>query len=100
MLSGQHGTWVGWSGSAAKPSDPVPDPFEMDGMRLRPVNLSHDEVERYYEGFSNSSLWPLYHDAIETPSYKRSWWESYRRVNQRFAEATADQAATGGTVWV
>jgi trehalose 6-phosphate synthase len=57
-------------------------------------------VERYYEGFSNSSLWPLYHDAIETPAYRRSWWESYRRVNQRFAEATADQAAEGGTVWV
>src|SRR5690349_16525805 len=69
-------------------------------MRLRPVSLSPDDVERYYEGFSNSSLWPLYHDAIETPAYRRSWWEAYRRVNQRFAEATADQAAEGATVWV
>jgi trehalose 6-phosphate synthase len=69
-------------------------------MRLRPVALTPDDVERYYEGFSNSSLWPLYHDAIETPAYRRSWWEAYRRVNQRFAEATADQAAEGGTVWV
>jgi trehalose 6-phosphate synthase len=100
VLAAQHGTWVGWPGNAAAPQDPTPQPFELDGMRLRPVNLSPDEVERYYEGFSNSSLWPLYHDAIETPAYRRSWWESYRRVNQRFAEATADQAAEGGTVWV
>lgn len=100
VLAAQHGTWVGWPGNAAAPEDPTPQPFELDGMRLRPVNLSPDEVERYYEGFSNSSLWPLYHDAIETPAYRRSWWESYRRVNQRFAEATADQAAEGGTVWV
>ena len=100
VLSGQHGTWVGWAGNASGPEDPPAAPFELDGMRLRPVNLSPDDVERYYEGFSNSSLWPLYHDAIETPAYRRSWWEAYRRVNQRFAEATADQAAEGGTVWV
>jgi trehalose 6-phosphate synthase len=100
VLAAQHGTWVGWPGNAAEAHAPTPQPFELDGMRLRPVNLSSDEVERYYEGFSNSSLWPLYHDAIETPAYRRSWWESYRRVNQRFAEATADQAAEGGTVWV
>ena len=100
VLAGQHGTWVGWAGNASRPEDPPAHPFELDGMRLRPVSLSADDVERYYEGFSNSSLWPLYHDAIETPAYRRSWWEAYRRVNQRFAEATADQAAEGGTVWV
>jgi trehalose 6-phosphate synthase len=100
VLAGQHGTWVGWAGNASGPQDSPTSPFELDGMRLRPVALTPDDVERYYEGFSNSSLWPLYHDAIETPAYRRSWWEAYRRVNQRFAEATADQAAEGGTVWV
>jgi len=100
VLAGQHGTWVGWAGNASGPQDAPTHPFELDGMRLRPVGLTPDDVERYYEGFSNSSLWPLYHDAIETPAYRRSWWEAYRRVNQRFAEATADQAAEGGTVWV
>jgi trehalose 6-phosphate synthase len=93
-------SWRRSPGGLVTALHPTPQPFELDGMRLRPVNLSPDEVERYYEGFSNSSLWPLYHDAIETPAYRRSWWESYRRVNQRFAEATADQAAEGGTVWV
>ncbi len=54
----------------------------------------------YYEGFSNASLWPLYHDAVETPVYKRKWWDAYLRVNQRFADATAKVSAVGATVWV
>jgi trehalose 6-phosphate synthase len=114
VLAAQAGTWVGWTGSAtderrlAGPAhvpahdegQPRSEPFEMEGMRLRPIALTADEVERYYEGFSNSSLWPLYHDAVETPVYKRSWWDSYQRVNQRFAQAAAEEAAPGATVWV
>jgi trehalose 6-phosphate synthase len=100
VLASHSGTWVGWSGSPTPPGQPAPDRFELEGMTLHPVALTADEVERYYEGFSNSSLWPLYHDAIETPVYKRSWWEAYRRVNQRFAESAAEEAAPGATVWV
>ena len=85
----------GSAGPAARrrPVEPTPEPFELDGMGLWPVPLTADEMERYYEGFSNSSLWPLYHDAVEPPVYKRRWWEEYRRVNQRFADATAQVAA-------
>ena len=43
---------------------------------------------------------PLYHDAVETPAYKRRWREAYRLVNARFAEAAAEVAADGATVWV
>jgi trehalose 6-phosphate synthase len=100
VLAAQSGTWIGWTGSPSEPGQPVAEPFELEGMRLHPIGLSADEVERYYEGFSNSSLWPLYHDAIETPTYRRSWWESYRRVNQRFAEAAAEAAGEGACVWV
>jgi trehalose 6-phosphate synthase len=100
VLVAQRGTWVGWTGRESAPDEAPPEPFELDNMTLRPVNLSHDDLERYYEGFSNSSLWPLYHDAVETPLHKRSWWEAYRRVNQRFAQAAAEASAEGATVWV
>jgi trehalose 6-phosphate synthase len=100
VLAANSGTWVGWSGTAARAGEPAPDPFELEGMRLHPVALSAEEVERYYEGFSNSSLWPLYHDAIETPIYKRSWWDAYQKVNQRFAQAAAAEAGEGACVWV
>jgi trehalose 6-phosphate synthase len=100
ILAAYAGTWVGWSGRVTEPDQPVPGPFALEGMTLHPVGLTAEELERYYEGFSNSSLWPLYHDAIETPVYKRSWWEAYRKVNRRFAETAAAVAAEDACVWV
>ncbi|GIJ52165.1 trehalose-6-phosphate synthase [Virgisporangium aliadipatigenens] len=100
VLAQHKGTWIGWTGATTKHEDRAPEAFELDGMELYPVPLSPSEMERYYEGFSNSSLWPLYHDAVEQPVYKRRWWEEYRRVNQRFADATAKVAAQNATVWV
>lgn len=88
--------WVGWPGSP----DLELEPFDADGMRLVPVVLTEADVALYYEGFSNGSVWPLYHDVIAAPEYHREWWERYVEVNQRFAEAAAAVAADGATVWV
>jgi trehalose 6-phosphate synthase len=99
VLQQRNGTWVGWPGGAGE-ADAQEETFEAGGVHLHTVPLSAGEIERYYEGFSNSSLWPLYHDAVETPIFKRRWWESYRLVNERFAKAVADDAAPGATVWV
>ncbi|QAY69164.1 bifunctional alpha,alpha-trehalose-phosphate synthase (UDP-forming)/trehalose-phosphatase [Xylanimonas protaetiae] len=96
VMQAADGAWVGWSGAP----DLAADPFDADGMRLVPVTLSASEIERYYEGFSNDTLWPLYHDVVATPTYHRQWWDAYRRVNQRFADAAAAQAAPGAVVWV
>ena len=75
--------------------------FEMrDGRPVRTDEIKQDvwinltaptaeEIERYYEGFSNDTLWPLYHDVIAQPGYHRTWWESYMAVNARFAAAAA-----------
>ena len=88
--------WVGWVGSA----DEAVDPFEIGSMRLAPVELSEDDIELYYEGFSNGTLWPLYHDVIARPEFHRVWWDRYQKVNQRFAERVAQHAAEGAIVWV
>jgi len=100
--------WVGWSGRYA------PDPYSPEdlGVELSPlpdgvgpcplveVELTRTEMEGYYQGFSTSTLWPLYHDAIATPVYHRHHWEPYVAVNRRFAEQVAELAAPGATVWV
>jgi trehalose 6-phosphate synthase len=86
-------------GSAGRRRRPRPAPFEVDGIRCTRSPLER-EVEEYYEGQSNATIWPLYHDAVETPVYHRHWREAYREVNQRFAEATDQVAPTGATVWV
>jgi len=90
------GAWVGWPGQA----DLVHEPFDFDGTALIPVTLSAEDVELYYEGFSNDTIWPLYHDVIAAPRYRRVWWDAYVRVNERFARAAADAASEGATVWV
>ncbi|MGW9020327.1 bifunctional alpha,alpha-trehalose-phosphate synthase (UDP-forming)/trehalose-phosphatase [Leucobacter chromiiresistens] len=88
--------WVGWAGSA----DEHIEPFEIGRMRLEPVDLSRDDVERFYEGFSNGTLWPLYHDVIASPEYHRHWWDRYVKVNRRFAERVAETAAQGAVAWI
>ncbi|SFL60226.1 alpha,alpha-trehalose-phosphate synthase (UDP-forming) [Geodermatophilus ruber] len=96
FVAGRGGAWVGWDGSAGE----APEPFESNGMSLVPVPLSEEEVDRYYEGMSNASLWPLYHDVVEKPEYHRTWWDTYVQVNKRFADRAAEVAADGAIVWV
>ncbi len=96
VMQAQHGAWVGWHGAA----DEVVEPFEYSGYQLLPVPLSTQEVEEYYEGLSNGTLWPLYHDVVAKPEYHREWWDAYVAVNQRFADAAAAVAGHGATVWV
>ncbi|MDO4784874.1 MAG: trehalose-6-phosphate synthase [Propionibacteriaceae bacterium] len=90
------GAWVGWHGA----SDEQVEPFDHDGFRIEPVPLSAEEVAEYYEGFSNATLWPLFHDSVAFPEFHREWWDAYQRVNARFADHAARTAAPGATVWV
>jgi alpha,alpha-trehalose-phosphate synthase [UDP-forming] len=96
VMRDASGVWIGWPGAAG----PAPEPFDIDGMHLVSVGLSEDEVSDFYEGFCNATLWPLYHDVIVPAEFRRPWWDAYVRVNRRFAEAAAEQAADGATVWV
>lgn len=90
------GAWIGWPG--------FPDgrlkPFTHDGIDIRPVTLNERELDRFYYGFSNTTLWPLYHDGIRPPIFRRSWWRQYVEVNRRYAEATAAVVRLGDAVWV
>ena len=96
LMGHRGGAWVGWDGAA---DEEVP-PWRHDGIDMVAVPLAAEDVERYYEGMANATLWPLYHDALATPEYHREWWDAYVRVNRRFAEAAAAVAEPGATVWV
>src|SRR5271165_2713004 len=103
LLRRRRGAWVGWPGV---PSDHGDDfdvgdqPIVQDELTLHPVALSTEDIAQYYEGFSNATLWPLYHDVIVKPIYHREWWDRYVEVNRRFAEAASRAAAPNATVWV
>ncbi len=96
MLRASGGTWVGWTG---EPDDNA-DPFSVDGVDLYPIPISADEVEQYYEGFSNDGLWPLYHDALRESRYDSEQWDAYQRVNERFAVTLANIAPPDSIVWI
>jgi trehalose 6-phosphate synthase len=96
VMRRNHGAWIGWHGA---PNEAL-EPFTDNGLTLVPVPLCESEVEEYYEGFSNGTLWPLYHDAVAPPAYHREWWESYVLINQRFADRAVEVADEGATVWI
>ncbi len=101
VLRERGGEWVGWNGTASdEAEDAATDAFDHDGMRIRPIGLSRDDLDSFYYGFSNETLWPLYHDAIRFPRFHRRWWWPYREVNERFAREAAEAAGDGADVWV
>jgi trehalose 6-phosphate synthase len=96
VMAGRDAAWVGWAGEPG----PAPEPFREKGVYLHPVGLSPTEIQEYYEGFSNDTLWPIFHDVIVPATFHRDWWNTYRTVNDRFAQAVVEVAAPGATVWV
>lgn len=96
FLREQGGSWVGWAGGEGGSSRP----FHHDGMDIRPVPLSSGQIEGFYEGFSNETLWPLYHDVLRTPRFRRSWWRTYVEVNRKFTDAVEPLVGKDTTVWI
>ena len=96
VLERSPGAWVGWSGSTG----PAPEPFAKGGLLNVPVPISEAELNQYYSGFCNRTVWPLYHDAVRPPEYHRRWWARYLAVNERFAQAAAEASEPRGRVWV
>lgn len=91
VVEARQGSWVGWSDGG--------DPGHQ-GNPIRLVHLATDEFDGFYNGYSNSTIWPLYHGAIERPEFRREWRATYRLVNERYAGAVADIANRGATVWI
>jgi trehalose 6-phosphate synthase len=96
VMRDNDGVWMGWPGGTEHDLEP----FEDDGLALHPMTMTAEEIEGHYEGFSNATLWPLYHDLVVKPEFHREWWDAYVEVNQRFANEAAELANEGALVWV
>ncbi|MGZ3421170.1 MAG: bifunctional alpha,alpha-trehalose-phosphate synthase (UDP-forming)/trehalose-phosphatase, partial [Polyangiales bacterium] len=106
-MSGPHermdSLWIGWPGDVSRMSEAHRREADarLAELHTLPVHLSQAQIARYYEGFSNGVLWPLFHYLIETVQLgARRDWEVYCEVNQRFADAVISQYREGDTIWV
>ena len=97
-------TWVGWPGTYHYKED------DQDQRQIRsklkakfnyyPVFQSQADIEKYYHGYSNSTLWPLFHYFTQNAEYDRSYWRAYKRVNKLFFDEIIKIAEPGDTVWI
>ncbi len=96
------GLWIGWPGELADVSAGARAEVDrrLEALRLVPVPLSADEVARYYEGYSNGVLWPLFHYAIARLPAEVRDFDAYEAVNARFADAVAARWQPGDLVWI
>ena len=94
--------WVGWPGKA------IDDEWEQEAVRkdlaetgLVPIFLTTQEIDDFYGGFSNKVIWPHFHYFTQYTDYTHgAYWEAYRAVNRKFADAVLDLLEPGDTVWV
>ena len=94
--------WIGWPGIANEDlteNDKTKISRELKKHHCYPVFLTKKQIEDYYNGYSNSVLWPLFHD-LPAKDAKKQWWPAYIQVNQQFAAEALRLSKPGSTVWV
>ena len=99
--AGIDALWVGWPGAANESIDDIELARQrFRALKVEPVFLSEQELDCYYEGYANGTLWPLLHSMISRVAFRTQWFASYEAVNRRFADAVLSQAKSGDTVWI
>ncbi len=100
---GGDSLWIGWSGLTDEeiPNELVKDIDKaLAAHGAAKVNLSDKEVEGFYYGFSNRTIWPLFHYFLEYSEFELESWNTYKTVNQKFADAILEHADNNDTIWV
>ncbi len=101
VLRERGGTWIGWPGVAGEiPRTPLEKATRGAGYAVVPVSLSKAERDEFYYGYSNEVIWPLFHDLQNFCHFEPAFWETYKTVNERYAEAIARHCQPGDFIWV
>ena len=101
--SGGESLWIGWSGLT---DEETPKELESDIDKAlaehgcAKVKLNAEEIDGFYFGFSNRTIWPLFHYFLEYSEFELDFWDTYKAVNQKFADAIIEQADQDDTIWV
>ena len=101
VLRERGGTWIGWPGTAGEiPKTAFAEATRGAGYKVVPVALSETERDEFYYGYSNEVIWPLFHDLQNFCNFEPGYWQTYKAVNDRFADAIARCAQPNDFIWV
>jgi trehalose 6-phosphate synthase/phosphatase len=96
-----NNVWIGWPGTEITSKKSQAEVTSKLAVKnLRPVFLSSEEIVKYYEGFSNEVLWPIFHYYQSYAKFNVSNWEFYKQVNEKFCAAVLEVAEPGDTIWI
>ncbi|MHB1336280.1 MAG: alpha,alpha-trehalose-phosphate synthase (UDP-forming) [Candidatus Humimicrobiaceae bacterium] len=104
ILKKTGGLWIGWSGLSGN-SKFIEKKISISGdnnesYNLKLVNLSHNEILDYYKGFSNRTIWPLFHGFIFQSYFNSAYWKSYQKTNRKFANEVFSEVTAEDIIWV
>ena len=99
-LKKHKGVWFGWSGEESDDAAGTINMQRHDGVTTATIDLTSQEVDDYYNGYANSTLWPLFHYRLDLTRYERETGKGYERVNERFAESVTPLIEDDDLVWV
>jgi len=95
--------WIGWPGIAKEKlsqADREDLTAQLDAMNCRPVFLSQVDIKNYYQGFSNKTIWPLFHYFLQRTSYEDRYWHAYERVNEKFCQVVSEVMRAEDQLWI
>ncbi|MDT0540101.1 bifunctional alpha,alpha-trehalose-phosphate synthase (UDP-forming)/trehalose-phosphatase [Croceitalea sp. P059] len=101
--SGGESLWIGWSGLTDEDipnglSETIDSALKEHGCSK--VRLTKDDVDGFYFGFSNRTIWPLFHYFLEYSEFELDFWDSYKSVNQKFADAILEESGDDDIIWI
>lgn len=99
-LREHSGVWFGWSGQTTESYTGQVGVQRAGGVTVATMDLEDQDVQEYYNGYANKTLWPLFHHRVDLTAYERSFGEGYARVNARFAETVLPLIEEDDFVWV
>ena len=99
-LRESRGIWFGWSGKEVEHYEGKLDIQRHDGVTTATIDLARQDIEEYYNGYANRTLWPLFHYRIDLAEYERSFGSGYERVNEKLADAVVPLIEPDDLIWV
>ncbi|MFW6270646.1 MAG: alpha,alpha-trehalose-phosphate synthase (UDP-forming) [Bacillota bacterium] len=104
LMKKEKGLWIAWGRGEddfkvlnENNSIKVPD---QSGYTLKRISLSTEDVNDFYYGFSNEVMWPICHNFVDKANFKKEYWQSYKKVNKKYARAALEEITENDLIWI